>query len=133
MTPNPASTDRPQPTERDRPAMTMIRVRRRRRRSFFGRHRPLVLGLMTITALLAVGVFTVGVYGASLYRAVDGNLDRLDDAMPSYAGRPEADPDGAMNILLLGSDSRADGRDLQEAGDQRADTIMVVHVPADRR
>ncbi|WP_423921231.1 LCP family protein [Frigoribacterium sp. 2-23] len=115
--------------------MPEIRVRRRRRRSFYRRHRPLVLGLTSIAALLAIGVITIGVYAASLFGTVDGNLARLDDAAPSYAGRPAASSDGAMNILLLGSDSRraADERDLREAGDQRADTIMLLHVPADRR
>lgn len=45
-----------------------------------------------------------------------------------------------MNILLIGSDSRANARDqagiTQSTGeyqDQRADSMMLVHVPADRR
>jgi LCP family protein required for cell wall assembly len=45
-----------------------------------------------------------------------------------------------MNILLIGSDSRANARDqasvTQTTGeyqDQRADSLMLVHVPADRR
>lgn len=45
-----------------------------------------------------------------------------------------------MNILLIGSDSRANARDqaahTQATGewqDHRADTLMLVHVPADRR
>lgn len=50
-------------------------------------------------------------------------------------------PPGAMNILVIGSDIRgtpakdaaAHTADTGEAQDQRADTLMVVHVPADRR
>ena len=50
-------------------------------------------------------------------------------------------PPGAMNILVIGSDIRGmPARDAAahtaatgEAQDQRADTLMVVHVPADRR
>ncbi|MFJ5861009.1 LCP family protein [Pseudarthrobacter sp. NPDC092439] len=45
-----------------------------------------------------------------------------------------------MNVLVIGSDSRANARKQAahtaatgEASDQRADTLMVVHVPADRR
>ncbi|MET1085707.1 MAG: LCP family protein [Arthrobacter sp.] len=49
-------------------------------------------------------------------------------------------PAGAMNVLVIGSDSRANAREAAahtaatgEAQDQRSDTLMVVHVPADRR
>lgn len=49
-------------------------------------------------------------------------------------------PAAAMNVLLIGSDSRASARDQEahtaatgEPQDQRADVLMVVHVPADRR
>lgn len=49
-------------------------------------------------------------------------------------------PPAPMNILLIGSDSRANARDQAahtaatgESQDHRADTLMLVHVPADRR
>jgi LCP family protein required for cell wall assembly len=40
-----------------------------------------------------------------------------------------------MNILLMGSDSRADATSIDEAGpsDQRTDTMMLMHVDADRK
>jgi LCP family protein required for cell wall assembly len=49
-------------------------------------------------------------------------------------------PATPMNVLVIGSDSRASAREAAdhtartgEAIDHRADTLMVVHVPADRR
>ncbi|WP_166784515.1 MULTISPECIES: LCP family protein [unclassified Cryobacterium] len=47
----------------------------------------------------------------------------------------DAVPDGqAQNILLLGSDTRgATGKDLSDIRGERSDTMMVVHVPADRK
>jgi LCP family protein required for cell wall assembly len=48
-------------------------------------------------------------------------------------------PAGAMNVLVIGSDSRGNARDeaahtaaTGEPMDHRSDTLMVVHVPADR-
>lgn len=45
-----------------------------------------------------------------------------------------------MNVLVIGSDSRGNGREQAahtlatgESSDQRADALMLVHVPADRR
>ncbi|MBP1135051.1 LCP family protein required for cell wall assembly [Arthrobacter sp. PvP023] len=48
-------------------------------------------------------------------------------------------PPAAMNILLMGSDSRGDSRaeEAQAAAgtpaDQRADVLMLIHIPADRQ
>ena len=49
-------------------------------------------------------------------------------------------PAAPMNVLVIGSDSRASARDAAahtaatgEAMDHRSDTLMLVHVPADRR
>ncbi|WBC10950.1 LCP family protein [Micromonospora sp. WMMA1947] len=44
-------------------------------------------------------------------------------AAPLHA-TPEPEPGGALNVLLLGVD--------QDAGSRRADSILLVHVPADR-
>ncbi|HEY9356892.1 MAG TPA: LCP family protein [Arthrobacter sp.] len=60
---------------------------------------------------------------------------------PPPPPEPIADlPPVAMNVLIIGSDSRGNAREqaaLTEATgqhtDQRADTLMLVHVPADRR
>jgi LCP family protein required for cell wall assembly len=49
--------------------------------------------------------------------------------------RAAASTDGSENILLLGSDSRTGlSDDILEGGiDERADTILVVHIPADHQ
>lgn len=62
---------------------------------------------------------------------------------PAAPPPPEPIPDlapGAMNILIIGSDSRGNARDQAahtlatgESMDHRSDTLMVVHVPADRQ
>lgn len=51
------------------------------------------------------------------------------------AGAPMSDRGRSLNILVLGSDSRGARAEEAAAGaasNQRADTIMLVHIPADR-
>ncbi|WP_328414433.1 LCP family protein [Micromonospora sp. NBC_00389] len=82
-----------------------------------------------LAALLVLGggaMIAIGAYGRSL----DGNLARTD----AFAGLPEsARPaeavTGAMNVLLLGRDSR----DPDKTADSRTDTIMVLHLDADHQ
>jgi LCP family protein required for cell wall assembly len=74
-------------------------------------------------------------------RAYDQNIQRIPGAFPAEPGRPARAPGRAQNWLLVGSDRPTDqattGRDAAEPlwryGAQRADTIMLVHLPADRR
>jgi LCP family protein required for cell wall assembly len=72
--------------------------------------------------------------------SLDGNMERLDafaDVDPST--RPSAPavegPTAPVNILVLGSDSRISAGDPSawEAGAQRTDAIMLVHLAADRK
>lgn len=91
-----------------------------------------VVSILTgLTLLLCGGV----VGGLWLYAdSIDDRIDRVDafTGLPEQA-RPEKVTPKALNILLLGSDSRAT-RDEPENGDgARTDTIIVVHVPADRQ
>jgi LCP family protein required for cell wall assembly len=97
-----------------------------------------VLVAAAATAVLLVG----GATGLFLerQRAYDRNLQRIPGAFPAEPGRPARAPGRAQNWLLVGSDRRADqattGRDagqpLWRPGAQRADTIMLVHLAADR-
>ncbi|WP_406081439.1 LCP family protein [Micromonospora sp. NBC_00858] len=95
------------------------RVQRRSRRILIG----------VLAALLTLGGgggVAVGVYGRSL----DGNLARTD----AFAGlpqesRPTRAVTGAMNVLLLGSDSR----DPDKTADSRTDAIMLLHLDADHQ
>ena len=58
---------------------------------------------------------------------------------PSPAPSTPEPPPVAMNVLLMGSDSRGDSRaeEAQAAAgtpaDQRADLLMLIHIPADRQ
>jgi LCP family protein required for cell wall assembly len=89
-------------------------------------------------AVLLVGAIT-GLF-LERQRAYDRNIQRIPDAFPDEADRPPRVPGRAQNWLLVGSDRRSDqattGRDADQPlwryGAQRADTIMLVHLPADR-
>ncbi|MGK5740327.1 LCP family protein [Micromonospora sp. URMC 103] len=91
------------------------------------RHRRILIGVLAVLLVLAgAGMIAVTTYGRSL----NGNLARTD----AFAGLPEsARPTprvtGAMNVLLLGSDSR----DPDRTADSRTDTIMLLHLDADHR
>jgi LCP family protein required for cell wall assembly len=74
-------------------------------------------------------------------RAYDQNIQRIPGAFPAEQSRPARAPGRAQNWLLVGSDRRAEqattggnaGEPLWRYGAQRADTILLVHLPADRR
>jgi polyisoprenyl-teichoic acid--peptidoglycan teichoic acid transferase len=62
----------------------------------------------------------------------DPAVDRLlEDAAPAETDEDRGTP-AAMNILVLGSDARSKAVDYTSARGFRTDTIMVVHLPADR-
>ena len=91
------------------------------------RSRRILIGVLA-TLLVVGGGAAVG--GWAYGRSLNGNLARTD----AFAGLPEsARPAqavaGALNVLLLGSDSR----DPDDTSDSRTDTIMVMHVDADHR
>ncbi|MYS82414.1 LCP family protein [Embleya scabrispora] len=99
------------------------RDRRRRRRRILAWTAG---GLVTV--LLAAGGF-----GWWLYDHLNGNI-RTQDFADQLTDRPP--PTGGMNVLLVGSDSRAGdnaeyGRD--EGGTQRSDTTILLHVPEGRK
>jgi LCP family protein required for cell wall assembly len=97
-----------------------------------------VLGAAAAAVVLLVGG-TTGLF-LERQRAYDRNIRRIPGAFPAEPNRPARAPGRAQNWLLVGSDRRADqattGRDatqpLWRYGAQRADTIMLVHLPADR-
>jgi LCP family protein required for cell wall assembly len=97
-----------------------------------------VLVAAAAAAILLVG----GAAGVLLerQRAYDRNLQRIPGAFPAESDRPARAPGRAQNWLLVGSDRRADqattgldaNQPLWRYGAQRADTIMLVHLPTDR-
>ena len=98
------------------------------------------------TALIVAGalVLLIGVGGVgavlAFQKSLENNLEKLADPFEAIDNRPlpvPSDPDianEAVNILVLGSDSRISAGDPTQwsAGAQRTDSIMLVHLPADR-
>lgn len=89
-----------------------------------GRRRPLRRLLTVVAVLVLVLAAALGVYGLHLARTFDAHRATAEVGGLSDPG------DGAVNILLLGTDSR-EGESAADAG-ERSDTMMLVHVPADR-
>ncbi len=94
--------------------------------------------LVVSASLVAALLLFIAVGALLLWRAESRYSDNLGRLGNPFSGIPEnerpARSDGAMNILLLGSDSRISAGDPTqwEVGAQRTDTIMIAHVPADR-
>lgn len=103
--------------------------------------RALMVGLL-IMILLVPG--SVGAYFFSMANIYDSETVKIEDAFPAEASRVPATetPAGVsapLNILVMGSDSRdkTEGSASAKAAagsasNQRADTLMLLHIPADR-
>ena len=95
-----------------------------------------LVSFATIVVLAGVAAF---IYVASLMNTFDSKTAKLPSAFPAESQRPAVTKVGdkaAVNILLVGSDSRGATKDIAESGkasDQRADSLMLFHVPADRK
>lgn len=96
--------------------------------------------VVTVVAVLLLGTVSAAaaVVTYNLRATTRVDVKGLVHQGPDQPTRPPADPDGgrAVNILLLGSDSRM-GEENQRLGNgytggMRADTTIVVHVAADR-
>ena len=88
--------------------------------------------IILISVLIPLILLGVGFIAGGLYlRSVEGNVARVDAfaAIPE-AGRPQKDAaaGGAINFLLLGSDTR----DPESLGGSRSDTIIVLHLNKDQ-
>lgn len=102
----------------------------RRRMKMFGILLPLI-----IVVVICVGYLIAGHYYNKADEAI-GNIDRKADIMPSTTPSARPTPTSTpsktvstepINVLLMGSDIR----DGEKSG--RSDTIMVAHIPADRK
>jgi len=76
-----------------------------------------------------------GGFALRLASSWDDATTSLGDAFPADADRPAPADDGSVNVLLMGSDSRGDETTLDDGSpsDQRTDTMMLLHVDADRQ
>ncbi|WP_291796585.1 LCP family protein, partial [Cellulomonas sp.] len=105
---------------------------------------------MLLVALSIIGVLIAGAaIGVQVFQSrLNANIERIGDPFAALPTRPAAPaaPTGAatagapaaagpaVNILLLGSDSRISAGDPNQwtYGGQRTDAVMLVHIPADR-
>ncbi|MFE0316399.1 LCP family protein [Streptomyces albogriseolus] len=104
-------------------------VRRRRRRWVWG------VGLGVSLALVGAAAA-----GWAVYMKLEGNITPDEAAAAELArfekDRPTALVKDALNILLIGSDSRAgaeNGRYGRDPGTERSDTVILLHLSAGRR
>ncbi|MHA7133479.1 LCP family protein [Oerskovia turbata] len=113
-------------------------VSRRRSRARRRRGRTALIVLGTLVAVVCLG----GLAAVVAFRQnLDQNIEKLADPFEGLQNRPAPaqpdpeTPDEAVNILVLGSDSRISAGDPSQwqAGAQRTDAIMLVHLPADRK
>ncbi|MFU8876265.1 LCP family protein [Micromonospora sp. SL4-19] len=81
--------------------------------------------LLVVVLLVGGGVLAGGLY----YRSVNSSIDRVEafEDVPEES-RPQVEVKGAMNIMILGSDSR----DPENTGGSRSDTIILAHLPKGR-
>lgn len=96
-----------------------------------------MVALSLIVVLAVAGVAGV----LKIRNDLDANVERIGDPFGALPTRPPASgpedapvSETAMNILVVGSDSRISAGDPSQwqAGAQRTDAIMLVHLPADR-
>lgn len=103
-----------------------IRATGRRRRPRKGRQRAVRVAVWTVAGVVVLGGTSLGF----VYFKLDGNISGVDINAALGTDRPQDVPNGSMDILVLGSDSREGdnakyGRD---EGGARSDTAMVVHI-----
>ncbi|MEV4723448.1 LCP family protein [Micromonospora humida] len=88
----------------------------------------LVAGVTVLVVALLGGI------GAWFYtRNLNEDLARTDPFSEITGGRPAKAVDGALNILLVGTDSRDPDAAVDKPGEWRADTLIVMHIPADHK
>ncbi|MCX8456781.1 LCP family protein [Paenarthrobacter ureafaciens] len=111
--------------------------RSRRRKGGTKTTRNVLLGFAA--AVVVVGL-VCGLYIFNLAQTFNNGTTKIEAAFPEESTRPQkvepVNGSAAMNVLVMGSDSRgADQVDLETSAstDQRSDTLMLVHIPADRK
>jgi LCP family protein required for cell wall assembly len=138
IAPDPLAIDTPTSDER-----TDDRTRPVARRTGPGKRRAPTrkrhtVGKVLLATVIALGLVT-GLSAAYLYRHLNGNLHVYDATKDMIGTRPAkvvTGPQGPLNILVMGSDSRdCSGCDIDglTKGGQRSDTTILIHLSADRK
>ena len=94
----------------DGPPAEGTRRRQGRRREQRRRRRRIWIWLTAAALVILLPVALVGGYLLWLGSSFDGTVGRIQHACPDEAGRPAA-VEGAIHLLLIGSDSRTGLRD----------------------
>ncbi|MDT0455247.1 LCP family protein [Streptomyces sp. DSM 41527] len=108
-----------------------IRATGRRRKGPTRRRRAVTITLCTLTSVVLLGGAGLGY----VYFKLNGNLKGVDINAALGHDRPKNVDDGSMDILVMGSDSRA-GKNAEygkDEGGARSDTAMIVHVYKGRK
>lgn len=108
--------------------------KKRRKRGRKSRRRRRIIGWIAVGVVVAL-IATIGVIAFRLLSS-SNDVEAIPDAFPEETTRPEpfdGEGNAPINYLLIGvdGDEETDGSLLTSLGD-RADTIMVVHIPPDR-
>ncbi len=106
-----------------------------------GKSRKGRIALLVIAAIVVVAAVVAGGYLWNLASTFNSGSQKIESAFPAESARPQkaeapAGQKAPVNILIMGSDSRgATEVDAVQGGatDQRADTLMLMHIPADRK
>ncbi|MDO5617790.1 LCP family protein [Kocuria sp.] len=95
-----------------------------------GRGRKVLLGFLIFFLVLVVGVVAaIFIYINSLSRSYDNNVTSVPSASAFPEGDRPEDTD-STTILLLGSDKRPEGGGELGREGERADSIMLLNIPA---
>ncbi len=96
--------------------------------------------LLGFAAVVVVVGLVCGLYLFNLAQTFNNGTSKIDSAFPEESTRPQktepVNGTAAMNILVMGSDTRGSDQvnlETNAATDQRSDTLMLVHIPADRK
>jgi LCP family protein required for cell wall assembly len=100
---------------------------RRRPKPHWGRIALVAGALFVLVGLVAA----ISLYGYA--SGLDKDLKRTDAFSDITNGRPVKTVDGALNVLIVGSDSRDPDSSDETANAWRADTLMIMHIPADHK
>ncbi|MFC7547070.1 LCP family protein [Plantactinospora sp. GCM10030261] len=96
-----------------------------------GRRRPRWKRIALVAGVTLLVLALLGGVGGWVYaRNLNDDLKRTDPFSQITGGRPVKGVSGALNILMVGSDSRDPDAPVNEASKWRADAIILMHVPA---
>ena len=123
----------PEPVSSEPTATDTVAVKRSGHRRATKRHRVL-RGVLTGVVCF---VMVLGLASAYWYRHLNGNLNSVDvssDILVHDVSPIDAGPNGPINILVMGSDTRdCAGCGIDHESGGGSDTTILVHLSADRK